>query len=425
LPVVHRERLVLGAVLGVAALAAAVPAYVFAAPVSVWEPELLLVALTILSFVSYGAAVEVRGSVTLDASFASALVAVVFLGPLPAACIYALPEINGWLARGRVISLFGNTASAFWGTWAAAWTLEALTTGVPLEPGLADLAALAAAGAVLLGVSYLVTTVIVSLVWEGHDLRALIDQEVAELAPAAILLLAVGSATVLLYQQLGPAGLAPLALLVLLPRAVVPWLSKSRDPGKLERSAATLLYARAIAQSLELDSTQRRILLDAATHLGDHKRLTRIEDFERVMQTVLYCGEHWDGAGGFPGVLSGEAIPIESRALAVAEQLAAMTASGTAGLTPGQAIAALVPRAGAEFDPRVLSAARWAIEKEVVVRPRHRPRPARATSAGWRSSRPSGRIRSTRSPSKARPVRPVPSSGAAPTKWQAPRRRPR
>jgi hypothetical protein len=398
LPAVRRERLALGVVLGVAALVAAVPAYTFAAPASVWEPESLLVALLIVSFVSYGAAVEVRGSVTLDASCVAALVAVVFLGPLPAACIYALPEINGWLARGRVVSLLGNTASAFWGAWAAAWSLEALTAGVPLAPGPADLPALAVAGAVLLGVSYLVTTIIVSLAWEGHALRPLIEQEFTELAPASILLLGVGSVTVLLYEHAGLAGLAPLALVVLLPRAVVPWLSQSRDPGKLDRTEATLLYARAIAQGLELDATQKRILLDAATHLGDHKRLTRIEDFERVMQTVLYCREHWDGSGGFPGVLSGDAIPVESRVLAVAEHLAAVTASGTTGLSPGQAIAALVPRAGVEYDPRVLAAARWAIEEDVMVSPRRRPQPTPAIPAAWRSSRPSGRIRSTRSP---------------------------
>jgi hypothetical protein len=403
---------------------AAVPAYVLAAPQAIWEPESLLVALLILSFVSYGAAVEVRGSVTLDASFVAALVAVVFLGPLPAACIYALPEINGWLARGRIVSLLGNTASAFWGAWAAAWTLEALTSGIPLDPQLADLPAVAIAGAVLLGVSYLVTTAIVSLVWEGHALRSLVEQEFAELAPASILLDAVGTITVLLYEQVGLAGLSPLALLVLLPRAVVPWLSKSRDPGKLDRSEATLLYARAIAQGMEFDPTQKRILLDAATHLGDHKRLTRIEDFERVMQTVLYCREHWDGSGGFPGVLSGAAIPVESRVLAVAEQLAAMTASGTTGLSPGDAIAALVPRAGVEFDPRVLSAARWAIEEDVMVLPRRRPQPAPAIPSAWRLSRPSGRTRSTRSPSEARPARLAPSSDAEPTTWPAPRHRP-
>ena len=376
LPEVRKERFGLGVILGVASLVAAVPAYVFLAPPSVWEPESLLVVLLILSSVSYSAAVQVRGSATLDASFIAALVAVVFLGPLPAACIYALPEINGWFARRRIISLLGNTASGFWGTWAAAWTLEALTSGVPLDPALGDLPAIAIAGAVLLGLTFLVSVTLVCVIWEGHDFRPLVQQDVAELAPASLLMLAVGTGTVLLYEELGLAGLVPLGLLVLLPRALVPLLSQSRDPAKLDRTAAIALYARVIAQGLDLDAAQKRVLADAATHLGDTKRLTRIEDFDRVMRTVLYCRERWDGDGGFPGVLSGEAIPLESRVLAVAEQLGTMTAAGTRALPPEQAIAALVVRAGTEFDPRVVSAARWAIEKGVLV-----PRPPRTKRA--------------------------------------------
>ena len=330
LPAVRTERFGLGVVVGVTALVAAVPAYLFFAPPSVWEPESLLVALMLFSFVSYGAAVEVRGAATLDASFIASLVAVVFLGPLPAAVIFALPEINGWFERGRVVSLLGNTASAFWGALAAAWTLEALSGGVPLDPVLADLPAVAITGAVLLGAGYLVSALIVCVVWEGHSLRPLVEQEVAELAPASMPMVVGGTIVVLLYEEFGLVGLVPLALLLLLPRIVVPRLAQSRDPARLDRTAAIALYARAIAQGLDLDATQKRVLLDAVTHLGDAKRLTRIEDFDRVMQTVLYCRERWDGAGGFPGVLSGEAIPVESRVLAVAERLGSMTAAGDA-----------------------------------------------------------------------------------------------
>jgi hypothetical protein len=412
----HEERFALGVILAVAALAAAVPAYVFAAPASVWEPETLLLALLVLCMLSNSAAVEVRGTVTLDASFIAALVAVVFLGPLPAACIYAFPEINGWLQRGRVMSLLGNTASAFWGALAAAWILEALAGDAPLHPGLADLPAVVLAAAVLLGVSYLVTTVLVSVVWEGHDLVALVEQEVAELAPASLLLIAGGSISVLLYEELGLAGLAPLGVLILLPRAVVPRLSRSHDPAQLDRAGAIALYCRAIAQGLELDAGQKRVLLDAATHLGDKKQLTRIEDFERVMQTVLYCRERWDGKGGFPGVLSGTAIPIESRILAVAEHLGWMTAAGTRALSPERAIAALVPRAGTEFDPRVVAAARWAIEEDLLVSPRPVVPDRPAMPVALSPSRRAGRTRSTRTPPGARPARTFPPEGSATTK---------
>lgn len=166
---------------------------------------------------------------------------------------------------------------------------------------------------------------------------------------------------------------------------------------KLERTAAIALFARAIAEGLELDTAQKRVLLDAVTHLGNAKRLTRIEDFERVMQTVLSCRERWDGQGGFPGALSGEAIPLESRVLAVAEQLGSMTA-GTRGLSAEQAIAVLVARAGTEFDPRVVSAAQWAIDEDLLVSPRTAAKPAPAIRAVQRTNRPAGRTRSTQIP---------------------------
>jgi hypothetical protein len=394
-----RARFGLALVLSALTLAAAAPAYLFLAPDSRWEPESLLVVLVILAFASYSAAAAVRGMVTLDASFIVALIALVFLGPVPAACVFALPEISAWLERRRIVSLLGNTAACLWGVLAATLTLELLTSGIPLHPGLVDLPAVALAGAVLLIVAYLVTTLLVTVVWEGLKLRPLIEQEITELAPACAVLLAIGTVTTLLYEELGPAGLAPLALVVLLPRALVPRLSQSRDPATLDRTAAISLYARAIAEGLELDAAEKRVLLDAATHLGDAKRLTRIEDFDRVMQTVLYCRERWDGKGGFPGVLSGDAIPIGSRVLAVAEQLGSMTAAGTRGLSPQQAIAALVAGAGTEFDPKVVSAARWAIEENVLVSPRTaaQPEPA-AIRAARRTSRPAGRTRSTQSP---------------------------
>ena len=415
LPAVRTERFGLGVALGVVALLAAVPAYVFLAPESVWRPESLLIALLILSVVSYSAAVEVRGAATLDASFIASLVAVVFLGPLPAACIYALPEINGWFERGRIVSLLGNTASAFWGALAAAWVLAGLTSGAPLDPALGDLPAVAITGAVLIGVSYLVSALIVCVAWERHSLKPLVVQEVAELAPASTLMLAGGTVVVLLYGQFGLAGLVPLALLLLLPRAVVPRLTQSRDPAKLERPAAIALYARAISQSLDLDAVQKRVLLDAVTHLGDAKRLTRIEDFDRVMQTVLYCRERWDGDGGFPGVLSGDAIPVESRVLAVAEQLGSMTAAGARRISPDQAVALLVPRAGTEFDPRVVAAAMWVVEEDVEVSPRPATRSAAAIPDEWSSTRPGDRTRSTQSPSEEIPAQSAPPSGSATT----------
>ena len=111
----------------------------------------------------------------------------------------------------------------------------------------------------------------------------------------------------------------------------------AHDPGKLDRSAAIALFARRSPRPGARRPTAEAGAADAATHLGETKRLTRIDDFERVMQTVLYCRERWDGQGGFPGILGGDAIPVESRVLAVAEQLGSLTAAGTRGLSPEQA----------------------------------------------------------------------------------------
>ena len=372
-----QKRLTVGIALGVVALVAAVPAYVFLAPHSQWQPESLVIVLLVLSFVSHSAGAHVRGGVTLDATFVGALVALVFLGPLPCAVVFAAPELSAWIERRRVMSLLGNTAACAWGALAGAWTLAAFTSGVPPDPVWRDLPAIAAAGVGLLVVGYLVTTLLVAVVWERLKLATLIEQEIAEQAPACAILLVTGTVTTLLYEELGLVGLSPLAFLVLVPRAFVPLLSQSRDPTRLALPDATALYGRAIAAALDLDSTQKRILLDAATHVGTDKRLTRIEDFDRVMQTVLYRHEHWDGEGGFPGIISGEAIPIESRVLAVAEQLAALTAKETRGLSPQHAVAMLVTRAGNEFDPRVVAAARRVVDQELLVS----SRPARSRAS--------------------------------------------
>ena len=115
------------------------------------------------------------------------------------------------------------------------------------------------------------------------------------------------------------------------------------------------------------------MIRDAATHLGGSASLSRLDDFPDVMRAVLYCRERWDDEGGFPGVVTGEDIPLESRILAVAEAWSALTAKGTRELTPGQALAGLRADAGGEFDPRVAAAAIKVVEEDVLPSPRSEP----------------------------------------------------
>ena len=92
-----------------------------------------------------------------------------------------------------------------------------------------------------------------------------------------------------------------------------------------------------------------------------------LEDFTAVMRTVLHHRERWDGnAGGAPGLVSGDEIPLESRVLAVANAWSLLTAEGNQGLSSEQALYELKARAGSEFDPEVVAAAVRAVQDRFV-----------------------------------------------------------
>ena len=146
---------------------------------------------------------------------------------------------------------------------------------------------------------------------------------------------------------------------------LVPQLLRDIPIWELSIGEATARYAGGLANVLGLNGTQRRVLRDAATHLGGRARLTRLDDFGAVMQTVLYSRECWNG-GGRLGVLSGSQIPIESRVLAVAHSWATLTAQGGPGLTPPEALVNLRVRAGQELDPVVVAAAVKIVDDEII-----------------------------------------------------------
>jgi HD-GYP domain-containing protein (c-di-GMP phosphodiesterase class II) len=67
---------------------------------------------------------------------------------------------------------------------------------------------------------------------------------------------------------------------------------------------------------------------------------------------VLHHHERLDGTG-YPGGVGGDAIPIESRIIAVADAFEAMTGSRSYrnSVTPGDALAELATHSGTQFDP--------------------------------------------------------------------------
>src|SRR2546422_10836573 len=152
------ERPTLSLVLSALAVAALVPAFGFLAPDSSWAPGELVLALTGIALIGYFGGLILDRSPALDATIAVALVAVVFLGPLPGACIWIGTELVARVfERNRPGPLLFTVASYGWASLAAACGLNALVSGSPGAPiGLGAYLAAALAGVLMLVVNLLV-----------------------------------------------------------------------------------------------------------------------------------------------------------------------------------------------------------------------------------------------------------------------------
>ncbi len=82
-----------------------------------------------------------------------------------------------------------------------------------------------------------------------------------------------------------------------------------------------------------------------------------IDFMEALVPYVLYHHERYDGKG-YPRGLSGEAIPIEGRLLAVSDTFDAMTSSRPyrKQLDPEQAVEEIKRCSGTQFDPKIVGA---------------------------------------------------------------------
>ena len=366
LPALGTGHSALALVLAVVGLAGLVPAFALLAPPTHWDQEALFILLLLFSFYAYVGAAHLRDTTSLDATFVAALLGVVLIGPLAGALVFAAPEFTRLATDRRLTSILANLASFGWATLAAAWALEALGYGSPTDLGAAaSYAAVAIAGLVLILVNYFYMTIITGMVKAGISLWLLTRRELIPTLPVDMHMIVAATAIAFLYDQVGIPGLVPLVGVVFLPRLLVPILLRDIPIRDLSVSEATARYASGIGEMLGLSAAQRRVLADAATHLDGRARLTRLGDFDAVMRTVLYSHESWAG-GGCLGLLSGDRIPVESRVLAVAHAWAALTARGTAGLTPQEALVNLRAHAGRELDPVVVAAAVKTVHKELI-----------------------------------------------------------
>lgn len=162
----------------------------------------------------------------------------------------------------------------------------------------------------------------------------------------------------------------------------------ARDPSTFGHSARVAAISVEIADELHLPEKEREALRRAALlhdigKIGVQDKVLRkpaplnaaeVEAMQEHPQTgydmlkglpflqpslpgILYHHERWDGAG-FPSGLSGTAIPLLVRILAVADVFDALRSDRPyrPGLTPEAATAAIRNEAGLQFDPNVVTA---------------------------------------------------------------------
>ena len=188
-----------------------VPAFAFTAGGTHWDP-LLIGSLAAIAITSYFSAVALRTTTTLDGAFIAALVAVVLLGPLPAACIWIATEIGAFFVlRRRPEAFVANTASFAAATLAAAAVLAVLVGELPADGslGAAGYAAVAIAGVAMLIENFIVGAILIDVLRDRRPLLPVVRTELLATAPATAAMIAIGTATVFLYSHIGVARAGP------------------------------------------------------------------------------------------------------------------------------------------------------------------------------------------------------------------------
>jgi HD domain-containing protein len=350
------------------------PAFLILGQTSNWHPELLLAALAGIAIFSYFGAVLVERTVMLDAGFVVALAALVFLGPLPAACIWIGTEVVAFaVEKVRPSAFFANVASYGLGAIAGGLVMSALVGEAPLtSSGPEVIAVIALAGITMQTVNFLVTRGLIAVVRDGRRPLETIKIEFVKPSPANALMIAIGTATVLLYMELGVLALGLFALTVQVPQLLLPVLMRARPVAELDHVSAVRLYALAMADVLDLGYRKCQVLKDSTQFIRERPLVPRSGDLSNlstghrlaIVEAVLYYREHWDGKGGKPGAFGGELIPLSSRVLAVADAWAGLTSKNSPQLSHAQAMHQLESRAGMHFDPAVVAAAAQVVADE-------------------------------------------------------------
>lgn len=353
---------------------------------------MLLVALAAIALVSLWSLVAIKPAVFFDAEFVAVLLALAFLGPLPAALVWLAAEaVYLVLNRRPAEAHVANIASFGWAALAGAVVLDAFGAGhISAASGPGDYGALGLAAVTVIGINFAVARGIVGVIVDRHPVRALVRDELLRPAPATLLMIAGGVLTAFLYTRMGVFALGLFCVVVAIPQVVLPVLLKPRPVSQMPFCDAVALYAAAIGRTLGLDNDARQVMEDAATFLNmkvygpvqGNLRSAGFDHWSAVQETLLFYREHWDAPGGTPGALSGDLIPITSRILGVADVWARLTAADSPELSHQQSLIVLRSRAGYHFDPAVVEAVAAVVEEqqagsreETAFQPRRRHLP--------------------------------------------------
>ena len=133
---------------------------------------------------------------------------------------------------------------------------------------------------------------------------------------------------------------------------VVALAARLHDVGKIEVPDSVLLKTGPLDEA-EQEIMRRHSALGESFILNQHEIPFRHE----VARIVRHHHEHWDGSG-YPDGLRGEAIPLLSRIVSVADSIDAMTSSRPyhPGRTRVAALSVLTAERGIKHDPLVLDA---------------------------------------------------------------------
>lgn len=387
---VSRGRNVAAIILSAFALASFGVTFVLAAPVSTWQPLVLFAALVALVLIAYGSRVALNRGLIFDVTLVIDLVALAVFGPLPALAVASVWGVTHWIVGRRPMANgLSNFASLAWGILAAAFVLQ-LFAGWPLdlsEPR--AYGALVAAGTVYLFVNFLVGAVAIACVREGKRLVTVTRSELIAGLPAYMTAIILGVFTVYLYHLIGMLAFVLFTIIVVVPQVLLPLLLRPKPITELTHSQAVAIYARALATELGVNEHTKTVLKYAAAetsgpgvsangkavldHLanrasdpGDLDEVQELLSYHsEIVEALLYANEHWDLSNNGPlAGVGGEMLPHTSRILAVANQWAILTTTGSWTVTHAQAIKKMAEQADTRFDPNVVMAAARVVAHE-------------------------------------------------------------